>query len=237
MSKKTSFYMVALSLAMMLCVGLTSCNKDDDNDNNNSSTPPASTGKAPENAVAVDLGLPSGTKWANMNVGATTPEGYGGYFAWGETEDKATYSWGTYQYSKDGTKNDLVHIGVEIVGTKYDAAYMKWGGNWRMPTKEQIMELLEKCSKEWATLNGIGGVLLKGPNGKTIFLPAAGEKKESLSGQGTSGDYWSGSNKTTEFEDSYQLSFHHYTSPEESITTSCTDGGRYRGKSIRAVMK
>ena len=127
---------------------------------------------------AVDLGLPSGTKWANMNVGAEKPEDYGGYYAWGETEEKDVYDWSTYIHS-DGSSQYCNDIGSDIAGTQYDVAHVKWGGSWKMPTLEQIQELLDNCTYEWTTLNGINGGKFTGSNGNSVFVPAAGYHPES----------------------------------------------------------
>ena len=89
-------------------------------------------GSVPEAEEAVDLGL--SVKWAPWNVGASTPEEYGGYYAWGETVEKATYNESSYQYYKN---DGYVDIGSEISGTPYDVAHVKWGGDWRMPTNEE----------------------------------------------------------------------------------------------------
>ncbi len=130
----------------------------------------------------VDLGLPSGTLWATCNIGATTPEGYGDYFAWGETEPKeqygkSTYKWGIYD------ETDTINFGM----TKYnrtdgkvaldktdDAAIVNWEGKWRMPTVEEQEELLNKCVWTWDTLNNVSGFKVTGVNGNSIFLPATG---------------------------------------------------------------
>ncbi len=131
----------------------------------------------------VDLGLPSGTLWATRNVGANNPEDCGDYFAWGETEPKEVYTWETYKWC-NGTWDSLtkycndsdcgiVDNRVEIVPDD-DAAYVNWGPSWRMPNEEQMWELLENCSHKWTTRNGVEGQLLTGPNGNTLFLPAAG---------------------------------------------------------------
>lgn len=124
-------------------------------------------------AGAVDLGLPSGTLWASFNVGATKPEEVGGYYAWGETETKERYSWSNYIHC-DGTKETCHDIGADIAGTEYDVAHVKWGGDWTMPTKSQINELIHNCTSQWTTLNGVNGCLITGPNMHTIFLPAGG---------------------------------------------------------------
>ena len=143
----------------------------------------------------IDLGLPSGTKWACCNVGASTPEQYGNYYAWGETQPKSVYNWDTYQYgyyNGYGDYSHLVNIGSDIAGTQYDAATANWGAPWRMPSVTQIRELLERCTSTWTTQNGVNGRKFVGPNGGTIFLPAAGGRSNGeLYGAGSDGDYWS----------------------------------------------
>ncbi len=137
---------------------------------------------------AIDLGL--SVKWASYNIGASKPEDYGDYYAWGETEEKTDYSESTYQYYKNGS---YIHIGDNICGTQYDVAHVKWGGKWRMPSKAELGELSEKCTWEWATLNEVDGYLVTGPNGNSIFLPAAGTRnKESVLNLGVYGCYWLG---------------------------------------------
>ena len=140
----------------------------------------------------IDLGLPSGTKWACCNVGADKPEAYGGYYAWGETEEKDIYDWNTYIHC-DGTKNTCHDLGGDIAGTQYDVAHVKWGGNWVMPTKEQILELYDNCNYEWTNLNGVeGGRFTSKDNNACIFLPSAGFRwYDTIESVGFEGDYWS----------------------------------------------
>lgn len=121
---------------------------------------------------AIDLGLPSDTKWACCNVGATTPEAYGSYFAWGETEEKEIYDWTTYIHC-DGSMETCHDLGSDIAGTEYDAAHVLWGGSWVMPSQDQIKELTSKCSCTWTMRNGVGGDLFTGLSGGAIFLPEA----------------------------------------------------------------
>ncbi|MBO4417653.1 MAG: Ig-like domain-containing protein [Bacteroidales bacterium] len=173
-------------------------------------------GTAPEPAVAaVDLGLPSGLKWATCNVGANAPEEYGDYFAWGETEPyysskspltwkdgkSAGYGWASYQWC-NGSNNSLTKYNKDsscgIVDDKTtldladDTARANWGGSWRMPTDEEWTELRTECSWTWTTQNGVNGRLVTGPNGNSIFLPAAGEWfSANLLGSGSTGYYWS----------------------------------------------
>ena len=136
----------------------------------------------PDTHEYVDLGLPSGTLWATMNIGANAPGESGDYFAWGETEPKDYYDWTTYKWCnstssgviKYCTNSSDGHNGFTDGKTELDpaddAAYVNWGHSWRMPTMEQIQELVENCSWQW-TGRGQKGT---GPNGNTIFLPAAG---------------------------------------------------------------
>lgn len=139
----------------------------------------------------IDLGLPSGTKWACCNVGADKPEDYGGYYAWGETEEKDSYDWSTYIHC-DGSPNTWHNIGSDIAGTQYDVAHVKWGGSWVMPSKEQIIELLNNCTREWTTVNGVKGrKFTSKTNGGSIFLPAAGFWYSELGSAGDYGYYWS----------------------------------------------
>ena len=123
----------------------------------------------------VNLGLPSGTLWANMNLGADEPEHYGYYYAWGETESKTTYNASTYLY---GTTENIGND-YDIAGSQYDAAHIQLGNAWRMPTKAQMEELLssDNCSWEHVTRNSMNGYLVKSKrNGNTLFLPDAGVK-------------------------------------------------------------
>ena len=159
--------------------------------------------------VAVDLGLPSGTKWANCNVDATAPEEYGGYYAWGETEEKSDYSFETYKYCNYPplryTKYGIsTYPGVAdnklTLDSEDDVAHVKWGGAWRMPTRTEQKELRNKCTWEWAVLNGVNGYRVTGPNGNSIFLPAAGYRHGSkISRQGSCGYYWSSRFNTAMF--------------------------------------
>jgi biopolymer transport protein ExbD len=180
----------------------------------------------------IDLGLPSGTKWACCNVGASTPEGYGNYYAWGETSPKSVYDWDTYQYgyyNYDGDYSHLVNIGSDIAGTGYDAATANWGSPWRMPSQAQIEELLNNTTSTWTTQNGVNGRKFTGSNGGTVFLPAAGYRDNSgLYRAGSRGNYWSSA--LTEGYPYYAwcLSF-------GSGGVSTDYYGRYVGRSVRPL--
>ena len=121
----------------------------------------------------IDLGLPSHTLWANMNVGASTPQEYGNYYAWGETATKSDYSEVTYQHRKNGIYADLGQS-WNIAGTNYDAVHVNLGNAWVMPTSTQLNELRTECSWSWTTQENVTGYKVTGPNGKSIFLPNAG---------------------------------------------------------------
>ncbi|MBR5716406.1 MAG: hypothetical protein IKX59_07435 [Bacteroidales bacterium] len=121
----------------------------------------------------IDLRLPSGTKWSCCNVGANTPEEHGGFFAWGEVKEKSSYSRENYEYD-NSYEAGFEYIGDDIAGTIYDVAYVNSKGKWRMPSLEQVTELIIICDWEWRAINGVNGQLVIGPNGNTIFLPASG---------------------------------------------------------------
>lgn len=134
----------------------------------------------------VDLGLPSGLKWATCNVGATSPEEYGDYFAWGETSPKSIYT-------DENCKTWEKYIGDISGNPEYDAATANWGGSWRMPTEAEMQELMDNCTCTWTTQNGVKGYKVKSKkSGNNIFLPAAGLRyASSLNDAGEYGCYWS----------------------------------------------
>ena len=142
----------------------------------------------------VDLGLPSGTKWADRNLGADAPEGYGDYYRWGETTPHEDYEAHPYPHL---TKNGkFKNLGDNIAGTEYDAATVNLGKDYRMPTFDQVKELLDCCTWKWTTLNGVKGMKVTGPNGNHIFFPASGYRNLSggtLGYVGSIGYCWSAS--------------------------------------------
>jgi len=130
---------------------------------------------------AIDLGLPSGTKWNCCNIGASTPNSFGDYYAWGEvkTWQPFSYSYCIYPIPGQFTGNEqYTDIGSDISGTQYDVAHAKMGDTWRIPTSNQIFELDRYCSWEWGLNNGVLGYFVKGPNGRQIFLPATGQQRD-----------------------------------------------------------
>ena len=187
----------------------------------------------------VDLGLPSGTRWATMNVGANSPEEYGDYFAWGETTPKDVYDWSSYKWC-NGSASTLTKYciqsrygyngftdGKSELDLEDDAAYVNWGPSWRMPTWEQQKELGEKCTWTWTTRDGVNGQLGTGPNGNTIFLPASGERRgESL---GNVGSYWSRALGPDYSYSAFDLDISSYGVSLSLYLSRC------RGYSVRAV--
>ena len=146
----------------------------------------------PEGVEAVDLGLPSGTKWANMNVGATKPEEYGGYYSWGELEEKSSYSQDNYTIPTKRTGDNIWALYGDMAYSQYDVAYMKWGGTWHMPTYVQLKELINNSQSSWTLVNGVYGCKVTSIiNGKSIFFPAAGFRQHSaIKYTGTMVAYW-----------------------------------------------
>lgn len=198
----------------------------------------------------VDLGL--SVKWATCNVGANSPEEYGDYFAWGATEPQEVYDWGHTPYQTQNTTDwrstkFSKYLGATtssyktptatdadalktILDPEDDAAHVNWGGNWRMPTKKEQDELCTKCTWKWGSQNGIKGYTVVGPNGNSLFLPAAGSRYDSsiLYGVGSLGYYWSSSLSSRYPYDAYELYF------GSSDVNSRTDS-RYCGHTIRPV--
>ena len=174
-------------------------------------------GTTPSTMEYVDLGLPSGLKWAKCNLGASKPSDYGDYYAWGETAPKADYTWATYKWMQAGqseskyitkytiadgetgaiwydSSGNFIGDNKTVLDAADDAATANLGSPWRMPTKVEIAELITKCTWTWTTQDGVEGCQVDGPNGNAIFLPATGHYEESgLIYAGTRGNYWSSS--------------------------------------------
>ncbi len=191
----------------------------------------------------VDLGLPSGTLWATCNVGANSPEEYGDYFAWGETTPKEFYSWGTYKWC-NGTSNSLtkycfdgkwgtVDRYIELVHED-DAAHVNWGNGWRMPSADQIRELIKYCNWEWTFIDNISGCkFVSTINGNSLFFPAAGWYIDtSIEKAGAYGTYASRSIYGYNPAHNYRLYIHF----EGSFGWGCSNRFRFLGQSIRPVV-
>ena len=195
----------------------------------------------------IDLGLPSGTLWACCNVGSSKPEDYGGYYAWGETEEKDYYGAKNYQFAYEssddwGDDSDFdsvqmyyfMNIGSDISNTQYDVAHVRWGDDWCMATLVQIQELIDNCSSAWTILNGVHGRLFTGPNQASVFLPAAGVKYEDdFDDEGTMGSYWSSNSDTAP----YHASNAHFMDFDKDGASCTTIYKRSRkcGLSVRPV--
>ena len=203
----------------------------------------ATTGSANGHAW-VDLGLPSGTKWATCNVGATSPEKYGNYYAWGETTTKSTYNWSTYKwckgsattltkYNTSSSKGTVDNKNVLVLAD--DVARANWGGQWRIPTHAEWTELRNNCTWTWASNyngTGVAGRIVKSKtNGNHIFLPAAGERDSGLSGKGSYGYYWSSSLDASNPVDAWRGYF------ESAHVDVGSSYYRYYGHSVRPVFK
>jgi hypothetical protein len=186
----------------------------------------------------IDLGLPSGLKWATCNVGAKTPEEYGDYFAWGETEPKDYYDWSTYKWC-DGSSNammtkycdDYFYGSVDnktVLEASDDAASANWGGSWRMPTNEEYKELRNNCTWTWTNQNGVkGSKVTSNKNGNSLFFPAAGCCDfGALNRAGSYGLYWSSS-----CLGSYMAYGWYFGSSDVGWGTN----PRYHGRSVRPV--
>ena len=170
----------------------------------------------------VDLGLPSGLKWATCNVGAENPEDYGNYYAWGETSTKSEI---TEENSLTYGKS-MSDISGNIT---YDVARKEWGSSWRLPTKKELEELESKCKWQWTTINGKNGYKVTGPNGNSIFLPAAGCRYgSSLDYAGEYGYFWSSAPLESNDDSAYYL---YFNSSHRNVDWCY----RYFGQSVRPV--
>ena len=172
----------------------------------------------------VDLGL--SVKWAACNIGASSPSDYGDYYAWGETSTKSTYN----HYN---SKTWEVAIGSSIAGhVSTDVAHCLWGRKWRLPTSDELQELADKCTWVWTSVDGHNGYRITGPNGQSIFLPAAGwYDKTSVYHAGEQGHYWSATPNGRNAQLAVGLAFTHGSKP------SIYGYKRYRGRPIRPVVK
>ena len=228
--KATTSFMLLLLFAM-------SCQKSDE---------PNSGGDDDGNVLNgheyVDLGLPSGTKWATCNIGANAPEEYGDYFAWGETAPKGIYDWKSYRYG--GFVDERYALAKYCTGSGYglngfvddltllepndDAAMANWGAGWRMPTIEEWGELFMNTDGMWVVQNGVNGWRFTATNGNSLFLPAAGYWWDDTFNSDL-GLYWSAS-VNNEFP--YRAWGFHFNSDSSHL---CGSSDRNRGQVLRAV--
>lgn len=209
-------------------------------------------GTTPSTMEYVDLGLPSGLKWAKCNLGASKPSEPGDHYAWGETAPKAEYTWATYKWMQAG-HSDWKHITKYTIADGHteaiwydssgnfigdnktvlvaadDAATANLGSPWRMPTADEIQELIDNCTWTWTTQDGVNGYQVDGPNGNAIFLPAAGWRQSGPLRDVDKGYYWLGSLDTTYNTDyAHSLCF-------KSDLHDLSNEGRHYGFSVRPV--
>lgn len=194
----------------------------------------------PSEVTAVDLGL--SVKWANMNLGASFPEDYGLYYAWGETEgyntDSHSFTWQTYKYYDRNSRSMTKYNDDDkktVLDASDDAATMNWGSNWRTPSQEDFQELYEKCTVEWIQLNGVYGCkFTSSVNGNSIFLPAADfrEGTEKHHNSTPCGYYWTSALAGVSVH-AYNLSVAEYYLNSAEFR----DNERFVGFSIRPIYK
>lgn len=191
----------------------------------------------------VDLGL--SVKWATCNIGASSPEEYGDYFAWGETSPKLEYTWSNYKFRTSGNDYTSLKFSKYILSSSFgsrdgisklemvdDPARSNWGDGWRVPTENEFQELKDKCRWVWENNGAHSGYRITSTiNGKSIFLPAAGAMNGSiLSTAGSSSFYWMSNLSKDYGHDAMIL----YANKSRAVIYV---GGRFAGFSVRAVKK
>jgi len=187
----------------------------------------------------IDLGLPSGTKWASCNIGANKPTEYGDYFAWGDTSTKSNYvgkTCETYDLDIYSLKMEDYVNRRNVLSDNYDAAANIWGERWRIPSGEQAQELIDNCQWEWVINyenSGVNGRLgISKINGAKIFLPAAGYAQNSNHlMMGNNGGYWTGSPNMVASNRAWSIAF------DSNVINVFDHGLRYYGYSIRPIYK
>lgn len=175
-----------------------------------------------QNPEAIDLGL--SVKWSSHNIGASSPTEYGGLYGWGDITG--------INHSENNDEYPSANPPSSICGTEYDIATKEWGNNWRMPSQAEMEELAEKCTWVWTTVDGVNGMTVTGPNGNSIFLPAAASRTgEKVSNQvGKRGCYWSG----TLWSDN-KFASHLYFYDNAARVQPARSNRRYIGMSVRPV--
>ena len=192
-------------------------------------------GHAADGVEAVDLGL--SVKWANMNVGAKKASGFGTYFAWGETKSKDYYSWNTYAWSKGDSQFLTKYSNTDRrsqLAPVDDAAHVNLGGGWRMPTVDEFEELINNCTWEWATQDGINGYKVTSKkNGNSIFLPITGFRYYAdTQFRSIMGVYWTSSLYTGNPNKAWCLEFNF---SDIKVHYGNLSSNRFSGRCIRAV--
>ena len=194
----------------------------------------------------VDLGLPSGLKWATCNIGASSPEEYGDYFSWGEISPKSEYTWENYKFRISGDMDANMKFSKYSTNNSYgtvdnktrlemsdDAARANWGSSWRMPTRSEFIELRTNCTWTWTTSGGKKGYRVSSKsNGNSIFMPAAGSRyRTTVDGTGASGNYWSST-----LDKEYPF-YSYFFRLQQSSYFDWSNDSRYRGFSVRPVIE
>ena len=198
-------------------------------------TNPQSVTSKPNNAQndKIDLDLPSGVLWATCNIGASSSSETGNYYAWGEKESKEEYGWETYKLCRGSYNSIFKYIksdGKSVLESQDDVATAKLGGEWRLPTKEEMEELISSCKWTWERQNGLLGWKVTGKNGNNIFLPAAGAASSyRITGVGELGRYWT----STRDESNYSAYNLRFKNGQETIEV--VDDTRFYGRTVRAV--
>ncbi len=190
----------------------------------------------------VDLGLPSGTLWATMNVGASKPSDSGLYFQWGdvqgykveqvgEGEGKKAFTWDDYKWKWNNTKINIKYTTTDkALELEDDAAHANMGGSWHIPTPTQLQELFDNTTSEWITMDGVNGRRFTSKNGKSIFIPAAGYASYgSLYDGGSNGLVWSSMLSTVNVSSGQSLDF-------DSYSVGLGNSYRCYGFSVRGVI-
>lgn len=236
-------------LPIMALFAISSCRNDDDETPNNvqpipvvneDKSPVSESGKIGPYSY-VDLGLPSGLKWATYNVGAKKATEYGDYFAWAETVAKKEFSNANYKWYDSETNDYTKYVTLKydsLLVAEDDAASVNWGETWRMPTDAELKELKEGCT--WEVISDFDGKGVSGDlgtsikNGNTIFIPFAGicETGVGLQRKDIVGYYLSSSRSATYA--GYACSYRFFL---ENMNISKYEDSRYYGYSVRAVSK
>lgn len=251
---RTPFRTLLAAILAVSMVAFVGCGKDDSSNASNGSgsgngivnpipNPTPGPGPNPQPTINwVDLGLPSGLLWAECNLGATAPEEYGDYFAWGETQPKEVYNWSAYRFCTVDGNGDLATLTKYNTSTTYgtvdsltalrpadDAATSRLGGGARTPTIEEWQELRANTIVGTTNQNGVYGRTYTASNGNSIFLPAAGYRYGiELKYAGSNGDYWSATLRTSDPSGAYNFDFASYEQNEYYCD-------RYVGFPVRAV--
>lgn len=207
----------------------TACDKDDDDVSDSKELPDDGVTVEDGDSRAVDLGL--SVKWASCNIGASSPEEFGGLYAFGETEVKSEYTRDNYLFYDE----ENGYYSLKVIGTEYDVAYVKWGGNWRMPNYNEAMELTDECIWEDSEYNGVPGAKVTGPNGKSIFFPYTKFTQYSSGKIERYFSCWTGA-ASSDRDKSYAVAFsYNSTYSDRGWPAGRGDMAKYSGFSVRAV--